>query len=129
MASKIVWNTQNGGKELVHESPLEKGVYHVPTDVVEVEPPTFNPDSQTCSWDGNAWVITEKVIPEVEEWVAPPEPDPYVVPANELPDYIFERTKEYGMPHEQLEFITENGLEAWQNKVREIKEKYPKESS
>jgi hypothetical protein len=27
-----------------------------------------------------------------------------------------------------IEFITENGLEAWQTKVQEIKTKYPKES-
>jgi hypothetical protein len=32
----------------------------------------------------------------------------------------------YGAPEEQLEFITENGLEAWQARVAEIKAKYPK---
>jgi hypothetical protein len=29
----------------------------------------------------------------------------------------------------QIEYITENGLEAWQSKVQEIKTKYPKENS
>tara|TARA_Y100000310_G_scaffold37917_1_gene35554 strand:- start:42 stop:536 length:495 start_codon:yes stop_codon:yes gene_type:complete len=33
----------------------------------------------------------------------------------------------YGPVAEQIEFITENGLEAWQAKVAEIKAKYPKE--
>ena len=32
----------------------------------------------------------------------------------------------YGRPQEQIEYITENGLEAWQAKVAEIKAKYPK---
>lgn len=35
------------------------------------------------------------------------------------------RKKEYGTPEEQVEFITENGLDAWQTKVAEIKAKYP----
>jgi len=41
-------------------------------------------------------------------------------------DYITSRMKAYGRPEEQIEFITENGLEAWQAKVAEIKAKYPK---
>lgn len=39
---------------------------------------------------------------------------------------IHNRLGEYGIPVVQLEFITENGLEAWQSKVAEIKAKYPK---
>jgi hypothetical protein len=37
------------------------------------------------------------------------------------------RIKEYGSIAEQIEYITENGLDAWQLKVTEIKLKYPKE--
>ena len=37
------------------------------------------------------------------------------------------RIKEYGSIAEQIEFITENGLDAWQLKVNSIKTKYPKE--
>jgi len=36
------------------------------------------------------------------------------------------RLNAYGSAETQLEFITENGLEAWQVKVAEIKAKYPK---
>ena len=36
------------------------------------------------------------------------------------------RAVDYGPPVDQIEFITENGLEAWQAKVAEIKAKYPK---
>jgi|TARA_R110002020_G_scaffold442361_3_gene653509 hypothetical protein len=39
---------------------------------------------------------------------------------------INKRLGEYGTPEDQLEFIAENGLEAWQTKVAEIKAKYPK---
>ena len=37
------------------------------------------------------------------------------------------RIKEYGSIAEQIEYITENGLDAWQSKVQAIKNKYPKE--
>ena len=36
------------------------------------------------------------------------------------------RIKEYGSIAEQIEYITENGLDAWQSKVNSIKIKYPK---
>ena len=39
------------------------------------------------------------------------------------------RIKEYGSIAEQIEYITENGLEAWQSKVNSIKAKYPKENN
>ena len=39
---------------------------------------------------------------------------------------ISNRMKEYGSVESQIEFITENGLDAWKTKVDEIKAKYPK---
>ena len=42
---------------------------------------------------------------------------------------VANRQAEYGSTAEQIEYITENGLEAWQSKVQEIKTKYPKENS
>jgi hypothetical protein len=44
-----------------------------------------------------------------------------------LQDVIDNRIKEYGSIAEQIEYITENGLDAWQSKVNSIKAKYPKE--
>ena len=41
--------------------------------------------------------------------------------------YADKRIKEYGSIAEQIEYITENGIEAWQSKVNSIKAKYPKE--
>ena len=40
--------------------------------------------------------------------------------------WLENRIEAYGRPEQQLEFITENGLEAWQAKVAEIKSNYPK---
>jgi len=42
---------------------------------------------------------------------------------------VQKRVKEYGSIAEQIEFITENGLDAWQSKVQAIKNKYPKENN
>ena len=42
---------------------------------------------------------------------------------------VADRQIEYGSPEKMIEYITENGLEAWQSKVQEIKTKYPKENS
>ncbi len=40
---------------------------------------------------------------------------------------LSQRVEAYGSTADQIEFITENGLEAWQAKVAEIKNQYPKE--
>ena len=40
--------------------------------------------------------------------------------------YQQKRENAYGLVQEQIEYITENGLEAWQTKVAEIKALYPK---
>ena len=40
--------------------------------------------------------------------------------------YKEKRKQEYGSAQEQLDFITKNGLVAWQEKVALIKLKYPK---
>jgi hypothetical protein len=42
---------------------------------------------------------------------------------------IQKRIAEYGSVAKQIEYITENGLDAWQSKVAEIKLKYPKENN
>ena len=42
---------------------------------------------------------------------------------------VQKRINEYGSIAEQIEYITENGIEAWQTKVNSIKAKYPKENN
>ena len=38
------------------------------------------------------------------------------------------RKSEYGSLESQIEYITENGIDKWKEKVDAIKKKYPKES-
>jgi hypothetical protein len=44
-----------------------------------------------------------------------------------LPEWLQNRNDAYGDVSAQIEYITENGLEAWQAHVAEIKAQYPKE--
>ena len=84
-------------------------------EVKEVSKPdstTHNVSEGTLLFDNGVWTQTWEQEPktptELEEQVR----------ANRLASY--------GSPIEQLEFITENGLEAWQTKVAEIKIANPK---
>ena len=54
-------------------------------------------------------------------------PEPVVEPiADDRPDWQVAREEAYGTVASQLEYITENGLEAWQTKVAGIKATNPK---
>ena len=64
---KTVWNINTGHPETVHESPLEPGVWHMPSDVCEVEPPSFDDATQRCKYDGNKWTVTD--IDEQQEYL------------------------------------------------------------
>ena len=44
-----------------------------------------------------------------------------------VPEWLQNREDAYGNVSAQIEYITENGLEAWQAHVAEIKAMYPKE--
>ena len=72
-------------------------------------------DINTLEWhDGNPTNITnQQILDKKSELQA-------------LEDVISNRIKEYGSIAEQIEYITENGLDAWQSKVNSIKAKYPK---
>ena len=77
--------------------------------------------------------------PYIKEWNATDKPKPTDEQLDALSSQaetlennaiaVANRQAEYGSTAEQLEYITENGLEAWQSKVQEIKTKYPKENS
>jgi hypothetical protein len=73
-------------------------------------------DVNTIEWhDGNPTNITnQQILDKQSELQA-------------LEDVISKRIAEYGSVAKQIEYITENGLNAWQSKVAEIKAKYPKE--
>ena len=91
------------------------------------------------------WDLVAKSVEELQSnditWVDPDPPEGHSSSAG-TPELINEEWKQtwvyeqasgiearvlvYGPVAEQIEFITENGLEAWQTKVAEIKAKYPK---
>ena len=48
------------------ESPLEPGVYHIPANATEVEPPEADEEHQAI-WNGEAWDVVEFPKPEPEE--------------------------------------------------------------
>ena len=49
-----------------------------------------------------------------------------VLVEDDSPDWLKNRVYLYGSPENQLSYITELGLEAWQAKVAEIKAAHPK---
>ena len=111
------YSIHTGAMVTSQKSPLDKeeDVWLQPSDTTDVAPPSFDLETQTCRFNGTEWIV--EAIPEPEEL----EPD-----ATDPDDYRADRYNAYGNVQEQIEFITENGLEAWQTKVAEIKEKYPK---
>ena len=46
--------------------------------------------------------------------------------ADDRPTWLIARTAAYGTAENQIEFITENGIETWQSKVAQIKTDNPK---
>jgi hypothetical protein len=71
------------------------------------------------------WNITEKPKPTDEELEALSS-KAETIKNNSV--VVANRQAEYGSTAKQIEYITENGLDAWQTKVQEIKTKYPKEN-
>ena len=115
------------------KSPLEEGVWLMPANTTDLEPPNFNPEIKTCSFVDGKWVLADIPAPakEPEEPetvdLAPSNPPQTTSPDPDyVPDYKSKRMDEYGDTYAQLQFITENGLKAWQTKVTKIKAKFPK---
>jgi len=91
------------------------------------------------TWDLVLKDVGELSIDDITQ-VEPTPPEGHLV-YNGVPELVGEEWKQtwvykeasglrgrqvcYGPPEKQIEFITENGLEAWQAKVAEIKDKYP----
>jgi len=88
--------------------PKEKSQV-TPDEVTKVEKPVkdgWEYNIPDIEWDGSQWI---------EVWTGKER------------GWIENRLESYGSAEEQIEHITENGLESWQSKVAEIKAKYPKE--
>ena len=85
----------------------------------------FKVEESTPVKDGENWVQGWSQVAKTAEEIADDERAASEV-QEVYPDWHLNRRVEYGREIEQIEFITEHGLEAWQTKVAEIKNKYPK---
>ena len=112
---KLGWSTVEGDPSL-DGSTWSQSWSHVIKDVGQLRPDEILPTERPVQ-DG---YTADDGVPELREekwyktWVMVKNP------------YLIDRVESYGKPEEQIEFITENGLDAWQAKVAEIKAKYPK---
>ena len=93
-----------------------------PQDVVSTLKVPF-PSGQKPKYVSGTNLSTEDPV-----WV---DGDPYghwkeVWAYEDYSDYKEARLDAYGTPHEQIEYITENGLDAWQTNVATIKTNNPK---
>ena len=133
-------------------NPETRSTYNV-VEVDEVERPVklgWNVVEETPTLDGSQWRQSWSSSPKLDsqiqhhEYTKIPEPvkegyfheeglpvlegDEWKQVWNEVKlSWLENRKGAYGTPESQIEFITENGLEAWQARVAEIKAKYPKE--
>jgi hypothetical protein len=73
----IAYNIHNANQVQRQESPLEPGVWLMPGQCTDVEPPEFDSETHTCKFNGTEWVV--ELIPVKEE-----EPTPESIPAMEL---------------------------------------------
>ena len=120
--------------------------------VGETDIPSKNgyvPVEDTPSLSGDSWIQNWNLVPKEAKDVTEDELEKVEAPVQEgytavsgIPElvdgvwkqtwvmqentWLENRVVEYGNHYYQIEFITENGLEAWQTKVAEIKSKYPK---
>tara|TARA_Y100000034_G_C6832469_1_gene375896 strand:+ start:712 stop:1218 length:507 start_codon:yes stop_codon:yes gene_type:complete len=126
----------------------EYGIVEVATTPEPVKPgwitsevsPTFDGSSWKQTWESVAKDISELHPGEIESVEAPVQEGYIARPTDPVLDgdvwkeswelientWLENRIIAYGSMEEQIEFITENGLDAWQSKVAAIKAKYPK---
>jgi hypothetical protein len=71
---KTVYNKQNGSEVFAYPDPKNPDRIALPAGSTEIAPPTFDPNTHTCTFDGTQWIVTE--IPVTE-----PEPAPDPIPA------------------------------------------------
>lgn len=65
MKTKTVYMTTNGSETVAYEDQVTADLYHMPAKTTEIEPPTFDENTQTCAFVEDTWVLTD--IPKEEE--------------------------------------------------------------
>ena len=102
------------------ESPLEPGVWLIPTDASTEEPPKFG-DSEQAVWTGDGWLL--QPIPEPEP---DPEPEPELPPTPENIQAL--RLAAFQAEADPLYFeyrAGEGDETTWLAKREEIRARYP----
>jgi hypothetical protein len=101
---------------IADESPLEPGVFLIPGNAVDVEPPIV-PENKRAKWNG-AWVLED---------IPPPEVEPEIEPV-EL-TYFQKRYMEYPSVREYLDGIVKGDqvqIDKYIADCLAVKAKYPK---
>ena len=70
---KTVYNQSNGSEVIAYPDPKNPDRFALPAGSTEIAPPTFDPNTHTCAFDGTQWVVTEIPVPE-------PDPTPEPIP-------------------------------------------------
>lgn len=84
-------------------------------------------DMTQADLDAKAWDFRPKVGSAPSFVSVGLQRDASPIPQDLGPLWLQNRVREYGSLNSQIEYIVENGLEAWQSEVAKIKAKYPKE--
>lgn len=87
------------------ESPLEPDVYHLPGGCVEIDPPTFDAETQTARLVDGAWLI-EEIPDEPKEVPAVPEEDDQPLAAWQV---LANRREAYAVESDSLKIEAECG--------------------
>ena len=115
MATKTVYNIADAIAVDAHEDQVTAGLFHIPAGATEVEPPSFNAETQTCQFIGDTWVVES--IPE-------PEPEP--VPAGAV-TWDEKRQAEYPSVADLVVALYDtDDKSAVEAKRAAVKAKYPK---
>ena len=126
--TKTVWKSRDASTTIANESPLEEGIWHIPAGTTEVEPPSFNNATHTCSFDGTNWVVEAIPAPaaEQEEWEKMRFPSKAEYDATQ---YKRDRQLEYPTLGDQLDALYHAGTfdATMTATIKAVKDKYPKE--
>jgi hypothetical protein len=104
------------------ESPLEPGVFLIPAGAVEAPIPTI-PEGQRAKWDG-VWVLEDIPQPESDMEPEAPTAEDRAEMARQAKLYAYQQEAD------PLFFKAQRGeatLQEWQDKIAEIKARFPKE--
>jgi hypothetical protein len=61
---KTVYNQSNGSEVIAYPDPKNPDRIALPAGSTEIAPPTFDPNTHTCVFDGTQWIVTEIPVPE-----------------------------------------------------------------